>query len=230
MIVFASGKDRRPAGAGDLHTNFQLAADGEFLALVEPDGVSVAAAFSPGYPAQQTDVSYGLGQVTLASREFVAEGGNVRVLVPADGSLTASAWVGGSEPFDDSAWISARTGVGFDRGSGQTGFTLIDNFDSLDAGPLDGQGGWAASSADVTVAGDPVDVENQVMAQTGDSVRAWKAISIPDGATATLFYRMRRDGTVNFGIGSSDVATPGTNFSDFETQLNNQNDAGTEGA
>ena len=35
LIVFASGKNRRPVGAGELHTNFQLAAGGEFLALVK---------------------------------------------------------------------------------------------------------------------------------------------------------------------------------------------------
>ena len=225
LIVFASAKDRAPAGAGQLHTNFQLTADGEFLALVKPDGVTVTAAFSPEYPNQETDISYGLGQVTLSSQQFIAEGADAKVLVPLDGNLGAAAWTGGAEPFNDAAWIGAKTGVGFDSGTAATGFTLIDNFDSLDARPLDGQGDWSASSAMVSVANDPENVENQVMAQTGDNVRAWKGISIPNGATATLFYRMRRDGIVNFGVGSSDVPAPGTNFGDFETQLNNQNDA-----
>ena len=36
----------RPDG---LHTDFQLSADGEYLALVAPDGVTVVSAFSPGY-------------------------------------------------------------------------------------------------------------------------------------------------------------------------------------
>src|SRR2546427_6820180 len=40
LVVFASGKDRvNPAGR--LHTNFQLSADGEYLGLVAPDGVTV---------------------------------------------------------------------------------------------------------------------------------------------------------------------------------------------
>ena len=35
LVVFASGKDRRVAGA-PLHANFQLSAGGEFLALTRP--------------------------------------------------------------------------------------------------------------------------------------------------------------------------------------------------
>src|SRR5436190_20456764 len=40
IVVFASGKNRRTAGA-ELHTNFKLEKDGEYLALVEPDGVTI---------------------------------------------------------------------------------------------------------------------------------------------------------------------------------------------
>src|SRR5687768_9106355 len=44
LVVFASDKDRRIPGQ-QLHTNFQLSADGEYLALVMPDGVTVASEF-----------------------------------------------------------------------------------------------------------------------------------------------------------------------------------------
>ncbi|MCP4847842.1 MAG: lamin tail domain-containing protein, partial [Verrucomicrobiaceae bacterium] len=37
IVVFASGKDRSVAGS-ELHTNFSLEKDGEYLALVAPDG------------------------------------------------------------------------------------------------------------------------------------------------------------------------------------------------
>lgn len=60
LVVFASGKDRTAPGA-ELHTNFKLDGDGEFLALVEPDGVTVASQFAPGFPNQRKNVSYGLG-------------------------------------------------------------------------------------------------------------------------------------------------------------------------
>src|SRR5688572_9426727 len=60
LVVFASGKDRTALGA-ELHTNFKLDGDGEFLALVEPDGVTVASQFAPRFPNQRKNVSYGLG-------------------------------------------------------------------------------------------------------------------------------------------------------------------------
>src|ERR1700748_3445259 len=39
ILVFASGKNRTTVGS-NLHTNFSLAAGGEYLALVKPDGVT----------------------------------------------------------------------------------------------------------------------------------------------------------------------------------------------
>jgi hypothetical protein len=60
LVVFASGKDRFDS-VGPLHTDFSLAEDGEYLALVAPDGVTVVSSFSPGYPGQFENVSFGLG-------------------------------------------------------------------------------------------------------------------------------------------------------------------------
>lgn len=61
-LVFASGKDRTNV-TGRLHTNFQLATGGEFLALVDP-ATNIVSAFTPLYPAQQPDVSYGRDPVS----------------------------------------------------------------------------------------------------------------------------------------------------------------------
>lgn len=66
LVVFASNKDRTLGP--ELHTNFKLAGDGEFLALVEPDGVTIATEFSPAYPPQQTNVSYGFHGDPLIER------------------------------------------------------------------------------------------------------------------------------------------------------------------
>src|SRR5207247_9845814 len=52
-VVFASGKDRTNA-VRLLHTNFKLAAEGEYLALVDPM-TNVVSAFAPAYPAQRAD-------------------------------------------------------------------------------------------------------------------------------------------------------------------------------
>jgi hypothetical protein len=59
LVVFASGKDRADP-TKELHTNFSLGAGGEYLALVKPDGTTVASSYDPEYPEQDDDVSYGL--------------------------------------------------------------------------------------------------------------------------------------------------------------------------
>lgn len=62
LLVFASNKDRRDPSA-PLHTNFALSAGGEYLALIRPDGATVAQEYAPQFPAQRDDVSYGLVEV-----------------------------------------------------------------------------------------------------------------------------------------------------------------------
>ena len=62
LVVFASGADRRTPGSR-LHTNFQLSAGGEYLALVRPDGTNIASEFKPTYPPQVPDLSHGVVQV-----------------------------------------------------------------------------------------------------------------------------------------------------------------------
>jgi len=57
LLVFASGKNQAVAGQ-ELHTNFSLNGDGEYLALFEPDGTTAATRFAP-FPNQHQDISYG---------------------------------------------------------------------------------------------------------------------------------------------------------------------------
>jgi hypothetical protein len=59
LTVYASEKDDAVAGQ-PLHTNFKLDAGGEYLALVRPDGLTVQHEFTPAYPDQTDDISYGL--------------------------------------------------------------------------------------------------------------------------------------------------------------------------
>ncbi len=63
LVVFASGKDRRVT-TGNIHTNFSLDADGEYLGLVKPDGTTIASEYAATYPPQVTDMSYGITQPT----------------------------------------------------------------------------------------------------------------------------------------------------------------------
>ena len=61
LIVFASGQpvaDYIDAN-GNLHTNFALRSEGEFLALVAPDARTMVTEFSPRYPVQREDTAYG---------------------------------------------------------------------------------------------------------------------------------------------------------------------------
>ena len=69
LVVFASGNDRRVAGS-ELHTNFSLALNGEYLALVKPDGTTIVNEFSP-FPGQRGDVSYGFDIQALQEGYFV---------------------------------------------------------------------------------------------------------------------------------------------------------------
>ena len=57
LVVFASGKDKT---AAELHTNFKLGAGGEYLGLIQPDGVTIEYEYAPAFPPQSTDVSYGI--------------------------------------------------------------------------------------------------------------------------------------------------------------------------
>ncbi len=62
LVIFASGKDRKPTNGDNLHSNFSLGANGEYIGLSAPDGVTVLSEFGPGgtdYPAQRAGNTYG---------------------------------------------------------------------------------------------------------------------------------------------------------------------------
>ena len=60
LVIFASNKNRTTPGA-ELHTNFRLGAGGEYLGLIAPDGTTVIYEYAPAFPAQATDIAYGVG-------------------------------------------------------------------------------------------------------------------------------------------------------------------------
>jgi hypothetical protein len=62
LIVFASDKDRAPTDGSNLHTNFKLTADGEYLGLYDAgEPRNVISEFAPGFPHQQPDIAWGRG-------------------------------------------------------------------------------------------------------------------------------------------------------------------------
>jgi len=59
MVIFASGTSRTLLGQS-LHTDFKLSANGEYLALLTPNG-TIASEFNP-FAQQYADISYGVAQ------------------------------------------------------------------------------------------------------------------------------------------------------------------------
>src|SRR6185503_4154335 len=83
LLIFASGKDRATVGE-ELHTNFDIDANGGYLALTAPDHTTVLSSYD--YPQQATDVSYGLSLDTNVAH-LINTGAAVKWLVPTNGSL-----------------------------------------------------------------------------------------------------------------------------------------------
>ncbi len=106
VLVWASGKDRRVPGA-PLHTNFSLKASGEYLALVRPDAVTVQQEFSPAFPSQDPDRSYG---VNFNGTPLLSEGAAMVYKVPSSGA-DGTAWT--SPGFPAAGWSAGFTGAGY---------------------------------------------------------------------------------------------------------------------
>jgi hypothetical protein len=137
LVVFASNKDRRVAGR-PLHTNFQLNNNGEYVALVKPDGTTVQSAYTPFYPIQVSGVSYGM-PVTAVTTVLVSTGAPGRFTVPLNDNLGGTWTLPG---FNDSSWVSVTNGVGFESDpAGPPTGTGIANSESEFSG-TQGQGGW----------------------------------------------------------------------------------------
>lgn len=110
LVVFASGKNRANIGS-PLHTNFKLDQGGEFLAVVQPNG-TVEHTYSPAYPRQRQNVSYGV-ESQINATSLISTGATARFLVPTDGSLGAT-WT--MAAFNDSGWTQTTTPVSFSTG------------------------------------------------------------------------------------------------------------------
>jgi hypothetical protein len=134
MVIFASDKNRRDPD-DELHTNFKLASSGEYLALIQPDGVTVEHEFFPSYPPQVNDVSYGL---SMGRNESVLLdlGSPLKWKIPANDDDAVSAgdnansWIANS--FNDASWGSGISGAGYARSE-------PDAYDSFIATDLENQ-------------------------------------------------------------------------------------------
>src|SRR5262249_39996624 len=143
LVVFASNKNRRTPGA-PLHTNFKLDAAGEYLALVQPDGVTVASEYAPAFPPQVTDVSFGLDN-GLRPVTLIATNAAGRFYVPGDDGLSTN-WL--RPDLDDSSWRTVTSPLGYAAGSianlnltnGLVGYWNFDETNGLLAADASGRG------------------------------------------------------------------------------------------
>jgi len=109
ILVFASGKNLKDPN-NDLHTNFKLSSsDGGFLALIKPDGVTIASEFN-SYPRQYEDISFGSGYGEPKDVKFLTEGDDAKWHVP---SAPIDGWT--ETTFNDASWSSGKTGIGYDN-------------------------------------------------------------------------------------------------------------------
>ncbi|TWT33695.1 CotH protein [Posidoniimonas corsicana] len=109
LVVFASSQDTEDYvdPDGNLHTDFALSAGGEYLGLVRPDG-TVEHEYAPEFPAQTTDVSYGLSFAS-DNTVLIEEGADARYIVPTG---PISGW--NAPGFDDAGWATGATGIGYE--------------------------------------------------------------------------------------------------------------------
>lgn len=108
LVVFASNKNRNNPAA-PLHTNFKLTGDGEYLALVKSDGLTIASDFAPQFPPQVPDVSFGVA-MALQDQTLIGDDAPVRYNVPTT-DLPPELWT--AVGFDDTAWGVGQNGIGY---------------------------------------------------------------------------------------------------------------------
>ncbi|MEM9658676.1 MAG: lamin tail domain-containing protein, partial [Planctomycetota bacterium] len=187
LVVFASDKSGEPGVPIDeLHTNFKLAKDGEYLALVMPDGVTIAHAYAPQFPPQLDDVSYGVSEIIVLSDTLVSDDASARYAIPDDDSLDA-AWrdVG----FADDDWHVGPLAVGYDTSSAAARYALVD---IGEVGQRVEIGAQATSSSGNGVNLQPVDQ----VADDGDAFTVAIDNRAPDGApVGRIDWRDRGDGS-----------------------------------
>ncbi len=187
LVVFASGKDRAAAGS-PLHTNFQLNNDQGYLALVQPGG-TVAHEYTPIYPNQRANVSYGLA-IQTSTTSLIVSGATARVLVPANGTL-GTMWA--ALGFNDSSWTALNTPLGYAVGTSLTPVVSLDvNDRSTPAGGVT-EAGFSSLVINSNVSSTAI--------QTQATVRVFSGVTVTVSNTSPYGYDDRlRSTPTNSGV------------------------------
>jgi len=182
LLVFASGKDRTIAGA-ELHTNFNLDAAGEYLALIEPNGFTVSQEFAPQFPRQLEDVSYGLADPTTLWDTLVSPGVSVSYRVPtAEDDVTA--WT--AQDFDGTGFTDVVTldAAGLVVTEIETGTTDWLEIQNVSAAPID-TSGWFVAVNDT--AADDINDVNAVLWPLPEAIAAGEVLYRTDDQADNYF-------------------------------------------
>ena len=183
LVVFASGKDRTVAGQ-ELHTNFRLNNEGEYLALTRPDN-SIASEFAPSFPPQGPDIAYGTSLSAITSLNPVLEGAACRYLVPTNAVL-GDTWT--RPGFDSSSWLSGAAPLGFDTGGVFRSYAdeiLAD--DPVYYWNFDEPSGPALNWVNPGVVQDSLTAQGSAVRVTQSSLPLGRAASFP-GSDGSRFY------------------------------------------
>ncbi|HUU11050.1 MAG TPA: lamin tail domain-containing protein, partial [Phycisphaerae bacterium] len=130
LVVMADGADQRDP-AFLLRTDFSLKSGGEYLALRRADD-SYAWEYTPEYPKQFENISYGIGQ-DIEVATLVGPHADAAVYVPTSDPGWGLAWA--AYDYDDSAWtLRGQTGVGYE--AAVPGFAVYNYFAKSDIGSL----------------------------------------------------------------------------------------------
>jgi hypothetical protein len=204
LIIWASGKNRSVPGA-PLHTNFSLSKDGEFLALVRPDGTTIQHSFAPQFPSQAADTSYG---PRFQSTKLLVPGATGRFRVPSSASNPPATWM--EKTFADTAWSAGSSGFGF--GITEPGITvrqvskngsILGLVDALNLISL------PAGSSEILSTTTVVSPTVNILGEGADGHYGFNNTP-PDGITdnyvivATGFVTIPTAGTYTFGLNSDD--------------------------
>jgi hypothetical protein len=104
-------------------------------------------------------------------------------------------------------------------GAAQATYIMIDDFDDLTLGPINGQNAWHAPDADSAVTPDPDDADNQVLTVLTSSTYLRRPAILPAGKTRMLFLRFRYEEQLSVSFGMSQQLYP-FQFGDFDVELN----------
>ena len=102
--------------------------------------------------------------------------------------------------------------------SAQAAFQVVENFDSLTLGDINGQNGWFASLNSNGVELDPAGGSSQVLKVFTESGILHKAANVAQGTTRMLFLRFRFEEHGAYSFGLSHLLNP-DEFSDFGPEL-----------